>query len=319
MSVSIIIPTKDMAGDLQTLLTSLGRENLFAHEILVVNDGSSDATAVVLASFQGKITIVNHEQAVGRFLARLAGAKAARGTHLLFLDTRCEIPVGFAATLAAHLNHDVVQGSIQIPVEESIYNLYWERSHRYMFRHHFKSLPGGFWLTPENFGDHVVGTTIFFCEKNLFLTACAAFASPPLSDDTALIQEICCRKNVWVSESLFVRWRPRQALVPFLARLWERGPNFVSFHVYGSGSPLRKYFVVGLLLILANIAVMLMAPQMWMGFLALQLLGLAFTTLAFTRQPKELIQLAPLHVAVILAFGFGVLKGLWSEIPWRHS
>jgi glycosyltransferase involved in cell wall biosynthesis len=319
MAVSIIIPTKDMPDDLQLLLQGLEREQLFCHEVIVVNDGSAPATTSLLASWGSRVKVIHHSVSQGRYLARLAGARAARNTHLLFLDTRCEVPGGFAAALASHCHLDVVQGSLEIPAQESLYNLYWERSHRFMFRHHFRALPGGFWLTPAIFSQHVVGTTIFFCRQDIFLTACASFSAPPLSDDTALIREICQRHNIWVAESLFVRWRPRQALLPFLGRLWERGPNFVSYHVYGHGSPLRKFFFVGLGLVLANLTVLLVTPTLWGGLALTQLLVLAATTLAFTLDPREFFKLAPLHVAVILAFGLGVLKGLWTEFPRRQA
>jgi glycosyltransferase involved in cell wall biosynthesis len=97
--VSLVIPNYNMASDLERLLVSLSRlSNITViKEVIVVNDGSTDDTSSVIASFsiqhpQLGMREVRLASRVGRYLARLEGAKKAHNENLLFLDTRLELP-----------------------------------------------------------------------------------------------------------------------------------------------------------------------------------------------------------------------------------
>ena len=58
-----------------------------AGEVIVVDDGSSDETAAVLASFGHRIRVIRHERPVGVSAARNAGIRAAAGDWFAFLDS----------------------------------------------------------------------------------------------------------------------------------------------------------------------------------------------------------------------------------------
>ena len=87
MNVSVVIRSKDEADRLRLTLTSLARQTEPA-EVVVVNDGSSDHTALVLEEAAGwmPLTVIHHEAPCGRAGASNAGAWAASGDVLLFLD-----------------------------------------------------------------------------------------------------------------------------------------------------------------------------------------------------------------------------------------
>jgi glycosyltransferase involved in cell wall biosynthesis len=87
MRVSIVVRTKDEVERLRLTLTSLARQSLPA-EVVVVDDGSRDQTPVVLteASAWLPLHVVRHAEAKGRSGAANAGARAASGDILLFLD-----------------------------------------------------------------------------------------------------------------------------------------------------------------------------------------------------------------------------------------
>jgi glycosyltransferase involved in cell wall biosynthesis len=87
MSLSVVIRSKDEAERLRLALTSLVRQSASA-EVVVVNDGSSDHTRAVLDEFAGSLplTVVHHVTPRGRSGASNAGARAASGQVLLFLD-----------------------------------------------------------------------------------------------------------------------------------------------------------------------------------------------------------------------------------------
>jgi GT2 family glycosyltransferase len=87
VSLSVVIRSKDEAERLRLTLTSLARQSTPA-EVVVVNDGSTDHTGAVLDEAAGSLplTVVHHETPRGRCGASNAGARAASGRVLLFLD-----------------------------------------------------------------------------------------------------------------------------------------------------------------------------------------------------------------------------------------
>jgi glycosyltransferase involved in cell wall biosynthesis len=87
VSLSVIIRSRDEADRLRLTLASLCRQTAPA-EVVVVDDGSSDHTPAVLdeAARTLPLVVVRHDAAKGRSAASNAGARAASGEVLLFLD-----------------------------------------------------------------------------------------------------------------------------------------------------------------------------------------------------------------------------------------
>lgn len=87
--LSVIIPTFNRAPILARCLQHLAAQTLAGErfEIIVVDDGSSDATAQVLATAQTGCTLVHEQQAnLGPAAARNRGLRRARGQWVLFLN-----------------------------------------------------------------------------------------------------------------------------------------------------------------------------------------------------------------------------------------
>jgi len=87
--LSIIIPTFNRATILAQCLQHLAAQTLAGErfEIIVVDDGSTDATAQVLAAAQTGCTLVHEQQAnLGPAAARNRGLRRARGHWVLFLN-----------------------------------------------------------------------------------------------------------------------------------------------------------------------------------------------------------------------------------------
>lgn len=84
--VSVIIPTYNRAGQVAEAVASVAAQTFRDFEILVVDDGSTDATPEVLASLEG-VRVLRHACRRGVAAARNLGAAKAKGEWLAFLDS----------------------------------------------------------------------------------------------------------------------------------------------------------------------------------------------------------------------------------------
>ncbi len=87
MKTSVIIPAYNAEATLAECLASVVGQQCRPFEVIVVNDGSTDATERVARAFENDLplTVLNQANA-GLGAARNAGMRAATGTHWAFLD-----------------------------------------------------------------------------------------------------------------------------------------------------------------------------------------------------------------------------------------
>src|SRR5438067_1445222 len=89
-TVSVIIPTYNRADLLAEAIQSVLAQTAPVHEIVVVDDGSTDSTPELLAYIAGrvsnlKVVSLEHTPLVG--LVRNAGVAASNGSLVAFLDS----------------------------------------------------------------------------------------------------------------------------------------------------------------------------------------------------------------------------------------
>ncbi len=85
--VSVVVPTHNRAHLLPRLLGSVLGQDIGDFEVLVVNDGSSDDTAEVLAGWpDDRLRPLHHERARGVAEARNTGTRAARARWVAWCD-----------------------------------------------------------------------------------------------------------------------------------------------------------------------------------------------------------------------------------------
>lgn len=101
-AVSVVIPSRDKADRLRLTLACLaGQTAAAALEVVLVDDGSRDATAEVAAAAAAALPLtVVAGGGRGRAGARNLGAARSRGDYLVFLDDDILVGPGF---VAAHL------------------------------------------------------------------------------------------------------------------------------------------------------------------------------------------------------------------------
>ena len=85
--ISVVVPTHNRRALLaRTLAGALDQEGV-DHEVVVVDDGSSDGTAAFLSTIDDpRLRVVRHDRAEGVAAARNDGIAQARGAWLAFLD-----------------------------------------------------------------------------------------------------------------------------------------------------------------------------------------------------------------------------------------
>jgi glycosyltransferase involved in cell wall biosynthesis len=84
LAFSVVIPARNEAMGLAKLLPELRRHLPHGTELIVVNDGSSDDTDAVCKAHG--VRMVNHPYSKGNGAAIKAGARAATGDVLIFMD-----------------------------------------------------------------------------------------------------------------------------------------------------------------------------------------------------------------------------------------
>ena len=103
IKVSAIIPTFNKAHYLDRTLASYESQTCCNFELVITDDGSTDATRDVLASYDDALPLsVRHTANTGRSLARNNALDRARGRLLIFSDDDMIVPPGF---IEGHLRY----------------------------------------------------------------------------------------------------------------------------------------------------------------------------------------------------------------------
>ncbi|GAB1823111.1 CDP-glycerol glycerophosphotransferase family protein [Herbidospora sp. RD11066] len=103
--LSVVVPFHDVAEFLPRCLASLAKQRLKSVEYVLVDDGSTDGSAVIakeMTAADPRFVLIEQEnQGLGP--ARNTGARAARGTYLAFADSDDTVPRLAYSTLVASL------------------------------------------------------------------------------------------------------------------------------------------------------------------------------------------------------------------------
>lgn len=175
--ISIIIPAKNEAGNLQALLPTLKQQQPDT-EIIVVNDGSTDDTITVCESCGVKV--ISHPYSMGNGAAIKSGARAAKGETIVFMDGDGQHKPEDIPLLLAELDngYKMVVGARSAASQASfgryIANTIYNRLSSLMTGHEIKDLTSGFravnaklfreflHLLPNGFSYPTTSTMAFF-------------------------------------------------------------------------------------------------------------------------------------------------------------
>jgi GT2 family glycosyltransferase/glycosyltransferase involved in cell wall biosynthesis len=112
ISVSILIPVFNKIDyTFQCLRALLDEINLRDTEIIIVNNGSTDATSQVLAHFGNLIRVIDNVENQGFVNASNRGATVASGEYLLFLNNQTIVKTGWLESLLDTVKNDPSVGA----------------------------------------------------------------------------------------------------------------------------------------------------------------------------------------------------------------
>lgn len=176
-SITVVLPARNEAEGLQRTLPAL-REALPGAEVIVVDDGSTDATAEVAAAHGARV--LANPYAMGNGAAIKRGARAATGEVIVFMDADGQHDPACIAELLAKLGegYDMAVGARgrggQANAGRSLANSFYNRLASWMTGHRVLDLTSGFravraekfreflHLLPNGFSYPTTSTMAFF-------------------------------------------------------------------------------------------------------------------------------------------------------------
>jgi glycosyltransferase involved in cell wall biosynthesis len=177
MRISLILPAKNEAEGLRQALPGV-RQLLPDAEIIVVDDGSTDQTALVAAEMGARVLSSPYSMGNGAAIKR--GAREATGDILMFMDADGQHNVGLIPQVLAKLGegYDMAVGARgwdgQASVGRGVANGLYNRIASLMTGHHVADLTSGFravradkfreflYLLPNGFSYPTTITMAFF-------------------------------------------------------------------------------------------------------------------------------------------------------------
>lgn len=130
--VSVVVPCYKVEGELECCVNSILKQTFKAFELILVDDGSPDQTGVVAdkIALRGARIKVIHQENGGVMAARHAGAKAASGDWVCFVDSDDTLPEDalqnlYAGTKAMETVEMVVgfRDGVKIKIFDAAYSL----------------------------------------------------------------------------------------------------------------------------------------------------------------------------------------------------
>lgn len=176
-SLSIVLPAKNEAEGLRRTLPGL-RQRFSDAELIVVDDGSSDATAEIAAGHGARV--LRNPYSMGNGAAIKRGARAATGEILVFMDADGQHDAEHVAALLGRLDegYDMVVGARdaggQASFSRGLANGFYNRLASWMTGHRVEDLTSGFravradkfkeflYLLPNGFSYPTTSTMAFF-------------------------------------------------------------------------------------------------------------------------------------------------------------
>jgi mycofactocin glycosyltransferase len=98
-AVTVVVPVRDRGAQLRRCLAAISAD----HRVIVVDDASSDASAIAAVAAEAGALLVRLDDRRGPAAARNAGLGRVTTPFVAFVDSDCVVPEAFFVRLVAHL------------------------------------------------------------------------------------------------------------------------------------------------------------------------------------------------------------------------
>ncbi|MGW4488612.1 glycosyltransferase family 2 protein [Amycolatopsis sp. NPDC004368] len=296
-------------------------------EIVVVDDGSTDATPEKLAALQRRhgITVLAQPNS-GRFEARRAGLAKASGRQILLVDSRVIVDqaslVFLRDQLVAHPERTVWNGHINVDSERNPYAGFLAGIVKIPWRRYCAN-PRLMSFGIDEFDVFPKGTGFFSAPREVLENASAAFESlfddsRFASDDTGVLRWIAERHRIFLAPDFAATYHGRDSFKKFTAQSYFRGTTFVDSYLASPG-PARNGLFAAFAVGLVGLGLAARRPK---TAVALAAVGSAAAGAAVTRfgatksEARAVALLAPVFGA---GFGAGAVRGLVMALRSRRG
>lgn len=109
ISISVIIPAYNAENTIERCIQSILNQDFNDFELIVVDDGSSDNTALIierLKAIDSRITLIRQENS-GEMAARASGIRQAKGAWLYFVDADDAVMPDTLSSMYLHIAEDI--------------------------------------------------------------------------------------------------------------------------------------------------------------------------------------------------------------------
>ena len=316
IKISIITPVYNEAKSLGAYFEAIQKIDYpkEKYELILINDGSSDNTREKLRQAKNQLDIavklIDLPKNKGRIWARVTGAKEAQSDNLLFIDSRCEIFPDCLKQVNS-LNYQPIVGKA-IQKENNIFDRFFYLIRSRLFKNSYEGDFADLFITEKNFDSISKGTTIFFCDKNLFLESQVTdINNKARSDDIKFLKNIVSRKKILKTAKVREYYNTRQTLGENMVHLYHRGPRFVDYYY----APNKIHFwIINLILLAVFWEIFFAGIGYWyLGILVFVSLNFIIS-LFFIKKVKDFFIFFFLLPVLLSAFMVGVVWGIFIKL-----
>lgn len=314
-SFSIIIPAYNEGENLPRLLESIRKADNGPqdYEIIVVDDGSTDATAKIARS-SPKVRIISHPKNLGRFAARKTGAEAAKHERLLFVDARAEISPESLSNLLT-IEDKAVVGYCLNSDQLTWFEIFYTAIRKKLFARFYHAWGKEIRITLKNFDAYPKGTGIFAIDRKIFLRC---LREPDLqnmgadsSDDTKLLRKIAKNCHLLLTPKLAIVYHGRRSFRQSVAHLFYRGAKFVDYYCHPIGKRFWQIIILpfGAFIMILSLGFFLINVGYGLHFLIAILILWTGIALFLNRKASEMIVIFIVIPVALSVYYAGILRG----------
>jgi glycosyltransferase involved in cell wall biosynthesis len=199
VDVSIIIPVYNGEETIKLCLDAVSALKIpdgMNIEVLVVNDGSTDRTKEITASYSG-VTIIDLEKNMGRMQARKIGAEKAKYENLFLIDTRIEVDNDLLVRVSNIGYQPLMAGDLKDEKYKSDYDTLLYLIRRKFYHPYYPQIlyAKELWITKEKFLKAPKGTGCLLIDRELFLKSIPQTIEKDSNDDTTILKNIVFNNN----------------------------------------------------------------------------------------------------------------------------